>query len=69
MTSIPTLATTRAADCDTVVVATQIDLRHLVRIPQATRVRYDLDDLPGPTLRGEIEACIAGRKAGNRWSI
>jgi predicted GTPase len=56
--------TIRAADCDTVVVATPIDLRHLVQIAQATtRVRYDLDDLPGPTLRDEIQAFLAGRKA------
>jgi hypothetical protein len=26
-------------------------------------------DLPGPTLRDEIETFVAGRKAWNRWSI
>jgi len=51
--------TIRAADCDTVVVATPIDLRHLIDIPQeTTRVHYDLEDLPGPTLRDEIQGFI-----------
>jgi predicted GTPase len=60
--------TIRAADCDTVVVATPIDLRHLIPIRQATtRVRYDLEDLPGPTLRDDIEAFLAGGKAPDRW--
>ncbi|HXV62715.1 MAG TPA: cyclic 2,3-diphosphoglycerate synthase [Vicinamibacteria bacterium] len=52
--------TIAAVDCDTVVVATPIDLRHLIDIRQdSTRIRYDLEDLPGPTLRGEIEAFVA----------
>ena len=52
--------TIRAADCDTVVIATPIDLRHLIEIPQdTTRVRYDLEDLPGPTLRDEIDEFLA----------
>jgi predicted GTPase len=56
------------AACDTVVVATPIDLRHLVPIRQApSRVRYDLEDLPGPTLRDDIEAFLAGGKAPDRW--
>jgi predicted GTPase len=56
--------TIRAVKCDTVVIATPIDLRHLVQIAQATtRVRYDLDDLQGPTLRDEIQAFLARRKA------
>jgi predicted GTPase len=60
--------TIRAADCDTVVVATPIDLRHLIPIRQATtRVRYDLEDLPGPTLRDEIEAFLKARKTADRW--
>jgi predicted GTPase len=38
-------------DCDAVVVATPIDLRHLVRIDKpSTRVRYELEDLGAPTL-------------------
>jgi hypothetical protein len=50
------------------VVATPIDLTHLIPIGQAmTRVRCDHQDLPGPTLRDEIEAFLAGRKAPDRW--
>lgn len=56
-------ATIAAVDCDTVVIATPIDLRHLIDIRQATtRVRYDLEDLPGPALKDEIEAFIADVK-------
>jgi predicted GTPase len=53
--------TISAVDCDTVVVATPMDLRHLIRIPQTTtRVRYDLVDLEEPTLRQEIQAFLDG---------
>ena len=56
--------TIAAVDCDTVVVATPIDLRHLVRIEQdSTRVHYDLVDLEGPTLSEEIAAFIDGLKS------
>lgn len=56
--------TIRAVDCDTVVIATPIDLRHLIDIPRATtRVRYDLEDMAGPRLRDEIEAFIAGLRS------
>jgi predicted GTPase len=55
--------TIAAVDCDTVVIATPIDLRRLIGIRQdATRVRYDLEDLPGPTLSAEIDAFVASRK-------
>ena len=51
--------TIAATDCDTVVIATPIDLRHLIEIPQAiTRVRYDLEDMPGPSLGNEIRAFV-----------
>lgn len=51
--------TIAAADCDTVVIATPIDLRHLVDIPHpTTRVRYDLADMPGDTLRDALHAFI-----------
>jgi predicted GTPase len=47
--------TIAATDCETVVVATPVDLRHLIRIRQpSTRVRYELRDLPGGTLEEEI---------------
>lgn len=55
--------TIAATDCDTVVIATPIDLRHLIDIPQATtRVRYDLEDLPGPSLKDEIQTLVDGLK-------
>lgn len=51
--------TIAASDCDTVVIATPIDLRHLIEIRQSTtRVRYDLEDMPGPTLGDAIEGFI-----------
>jgi predicted GTPase len=53
--------TIAAVDCETVVIATPIDLRHLIEIPHAvTRVRYDLEDMPGPALKDEIETFVAG---------
>jgi predicted GTPase len=56
--------TIAAADCDTVVIATPIDLRHLVAIPQATtRVRYELADMEGGTLEEEVSSFLARRRA------
>jgi predicted GTPase len=47
--------TIAATECDTVVIATPIDLRHLVTIQKpTTRVRYALRDLPGGSLEEEI---------------
>jgi predicted GTPase len=47
--------TIAATECDTVVVATPIDLRHLVDIQKlTTRVRYALRDIPGGSLEEEI---------------
>jgi predicted GTPase len=52
--------TITAADCDTVVVATPIDLRHLVAIRQpTTRVRYELVDMEGGTLEEEVAKFVA----------
>jgi predicted GTPase len=49
--------TIAAAECDTVVVATPMDLRRLISIRRpSTRVRYELVDLPGGTLDEEIES-------------
>ncbi|MEX0833910.1 MAG: cyclic 2,3-diphosphoglycerate synthase [Actinomycetota bacterium] len=44
------------ADCDLVVIATPIDLRHLVEFSKpAVRVRYELEELPGlPTIRDAL---------------
>ena len=52
--------TIAATDCDTVVIATPIDLRHLIDIPQpSTRVRYDLEELSGPSLKDAVETFAA----------
>jgi predicted GTPase len=48
-----------AADCDTVVIATPIDLRHIVAIQKpSSRVRYELADMEGGTLEGEISSFV-----------
>ena len=48
-----------AADCDTVVIATPIDLRHIVAIQKpSSRVRYELADMEGGTLEAEISSFV-----------
>lgn len=52
--------TIAAVDCDTVVIGTPIDLRHLVAIRQpCSRVRYELVDMEGGTLEEEVAAFLA----------
>jgi predicted GTPase len=54
--------TIAAADCDTVVIGTPIDLRHLVAIQQpSSRVRYELVDMEGGSLEEEIAGFVARR--------
>ena len=50
-----------AADCDLVVIATPIDLRHLIQLSKpAVRVTYDLREVEGsPTIR-DVLAPILG---------
>ncbi len=50
-----------ATDCEVVVVATPIDLRHLIRIPRpAVRVTYSLRELPGvPTLKDIVAPVLS----------
>jgi predicted GTPase len=44
-------ATINATDCEAVVIATPIDLRHLVKLNKpATRVTYELQEIGQPTL-------------------
>ena len=53
--------TVRAVDCDSVVIATPIDLRRLIEFDRpATRVRYELADREPPTL-AEAMAGFVGR--------
>ncbi len=48
--------TVQDCDCDAVVVGTPIDLAKLIELGRpSTRVRYELTDRDGPTLRAEIE--------------
>jgi predicted GTPase len=56
-------ATIAAVPCDTVVVATPIDLRRVIEIPQrAVRVHYDLQEIGRPTLADAL-AEFFGRQA------
>jgi predicted GTPase len=55
-------ATIAAVPCDTVVIATPIDLSRLIDIPQkAVRVTYGVADRGEPTIRGIVETFLRGR--------
>ncbi len=60
------LATTIAAvDCDTVMIATPVDLAHLIPLAKPyARVRYDLEEIGHPDLSEVVSAFI--RKQGHR---
>jgi len=54
--------TIRAVDCDTVVVATPIDLTRLIQFDRpTTRVRYELADRDEPTLGSVLDEFLADR--------
>ena len=56
--------TVAAVDCDSVVIATPIDLRRLITFQQpATRVRYELADMESPTLRETLAGFLAALPA------
>lgn len=56
--------TINRADCDSVVIASPIDLRRLIKIDKpSTYVLYDLVDMDRPFLREKIEEFISGMKA------
>ena len=52
-----------AADCDVVLIATPIDLRHLIDVSKrAVRVTYDLEEQEGsPTIREVLAPVLNGR--------
>jgi predicted GTPase len=53
--------TIEAADCEMVVVASPIDLRHLIRISKPTvRVRYELEELEGQPRLADVLAPVLG---------
>ena len=59
--------TVAAVDCDSVVIATPIDLRRLITFGQpATRVRYELADRGSPTLREAMAEFVAGLPEARR---
>ena len=55
-------ATIAQVPCDLVVVATPIDLRRIVEIPQpSVRVGYELEEIGEPTLKQLVEQFLATR--------
>lgn len=57
-------ATVNAADVDTVVIATPIDLRRIMKIKKpCVRVRYELQEIGKPDLGDVIDGMFAKRKA------
>ena len=55
--------TVRSARCDSLVIATPIDLRRLIKIDKpSTYVFYDLMDMSGPFLREKIEEFISSMR-------
>jgi predicted GTPase len=56
-------ATIAATPCDLVLVATPIDLRRVVKIDKpAMRVRYELQELAGPTIEQLMTDFVARLK-------
>jgi len=54
--------TVRRAECDTVVVATPVDLRQVIALDRpSTRVYYDMQDMGEPTLRDTMEERLRNR--------
>jgi predicted GTPase len=57
-------ASVNNVECDSVIIATPIDLRRLINIKKpSTSVTYELEDLEEPRLRDEIRKFIAHQKA------
>jgi len=56
--------TINRADCDSVVIASPIDLRRLIKIDKpSTYVLYDLLDMDRPFLREKIEEFVSRMRA------
>ncbi|RKY83219.1 GTPase, partial [candidate division KSB1 bacterium] len=52
--------TINRTECDSVIVATPIDLRRVVKLNKpATRVKYELQEIGDPTLSSLIEGFIS----------
>jgi len=55
------------ADCDTVIVATPVDLRRIIRLDRpSVRVTYELADLDPPLLRDRIDDFLSRMRKGGR---
>ena len=62
--------TINRADCDSVVIASPIDLRRLIKIDKpSTYVLYDLADMGRPLLREKIEEFISGMRSDAEHSL
>ena len=62
--------TINRADCDSVVIASPIDLRRLIKIDKpSTYVPYDLVDMGRPLLREKIEEFISGMRSDAEHSL
>ena len=58
-------ATIRATDCDSIVVASPVDLARLVALPRpACRVRYDMQEISHPDLARVLGSFLFSRNAG-----
>lgn len=56
-------ATINRAECDTVIIATPVDLTRILRLkPPAVRVRYELQEIGTPNLREVIEEFLTARR-------
>lgn len=55
--------TINRADCDSIVVATPIDLRRIIEVNKpSTAVRYELADMGRPMLREKVDEFLSGQK-------
>jgi predicted GTPase len=53
--------TVNRVDCDSVIIATPIELRHIVEINKpSTAVHYELEDMGKPTLKEKLEEFVSG---------
>jgi predicted GTPase len=54
-----------ATPCDTIVIGTPVDLRHVIRLTKpAVRVTYELEEIGPPMLPGLLRSVIASARVG-----
>ncbi len=55
------------SDCDSVVIATPIDLRRVIQLDKpSTRVRYELDEHDPAALRDAVAGCLIGKATSSK---